>query len=852
MANLRTAFRVIVAIVLILIVTAGVAVAWILYHQPRSGHVLDEALAAGRTAETFVAADEDYFHDMDGAKALSAAEVRGRNTWIVWSGGNDWFWDVMTVKSAGALDFLKTVSSHPLARAKRSTRWYDLGLVNEPCFEEPKGPDPKHWGLWLDQRKPDCVADPFDNPTKYAGVKTGARGATVNGRELPVGSYYGEPTGIVGLRLFPNPAFDDKAAKRWNADKYYECSAQNASLRGPNCTKDDLDYYGGKDLVRPYRVGMSCGFCHVGPNPVNPPADPNNPQWANLSSNVGAQYFWTDRIFYWERDDTNFAFQLFHVFRPGTLDTSFISTDNIVNPRTMNALYQLLPRLLEAKRWGKETLVNGQQNNHQINDYLKDGPLADLYKGPDTVWTPHVLKDGADSVGVMGALNRVYLNIGTFGEEWLLHFNALVGGKPVTPIEISVARKNSAYFKATEAQTFDTAQFFLKTTDPHLLADAPGGAAYLEKDQKVLTRGKEVFAETCARCHSSKRPDPPVPGLDPDGCAGPNYLRCWNDYWAWTKTPEFKQKMRGIVLAPDFLKDNYLSSEFRVPVTLLQTNACSPLATNALGGNIWDNFSSQSYKDLPSVGQITWYDPYTGEPHQYRMPAGGRGYTRPPSLVSVWSTAPFLLNNTVGHFDAEGSVEGRMKSFDDSIRQMLWPDLREKDSLLGDKIPGLIDRVGDRLPAGRKDEKVYLRVGGAYLPDFLQSGIPVGRTLLPWLFGSEGIELGPVPPSTPIGLLANLNPLSEDPDPAKLVDYQARVAVLVKKAVSDLKALGPNASTEQASATFRNLVPRMLELSKCPDFIVNRGHYFGTDSFKDEPGLSDTDKNALIAVLKTF
>ena len=51
-----------------------------------------------------------------------------------------------------------------------------------------------------------------------------------------------------------------------------------------------------------------------------------------------------------------------------------------------------------------------------------------------------------------------------------------------------------------------------------------------------------------------------------------------------------------------------------MPVTLLQTNACSPLATNAIAGNIWDNFSSQSYKDLPSVGTITVHDPFTGEP----------------------------------------------------------------------------------------------------------------------------------------------------------------------------------------------------------------------------------------------
>ena len=41
-------------------------------------------------------------------------------------------------------------------------------------------------------------------------------------------------------------------------------------------------------------------------------------------------------------------------------------------------------------------------------------------------------------------------------------------------------------------------------------------------------------------------------------------------------------------------------------------------------------------------------------------------------------------------------------------------------------------------------------------------------------------------------------------------------------------------------------------MSKCPDYVVNRGHYFGTDYFKEEAGLSDSDKRALIAFLKTF
>ena len=155
-----------------------------------------------------------------------------------------------------------------------------------------------------------------------------------------------------------------------------------------------------------------------------PPADPENPQWENLSSNVGAQYFWIDRIFTWQSDPTSFAFQLFHTSRPGTLDTSLVSSDNINNPRSMNAVYGLLPRLELSKRWGKETLAGGGLNNKQFNEYIHEGPLTQFFQPPDTVWTGRILKDGSDSVGALGALNRVYLNIGLFSEEWLLHFRA--------------------------------------------------------------------------------------------------------------------------------------------------------------------------------------------------------------------------------------------------------------------------------------------------------------------------------------------------------------------------------------------------------------------------------------------
>ncbi len=794
--------------------------------RERAGHVLDEASKVGRAAESFPAAGEDYFRDMDGGIALGADEMKGRNTWIVWTGGNDRFWDTITVNSYGGFDLLKILSSHASLKFSRDNRWNYLGLVNEPCFDKPTGPDPQRHGLWLDKRRSDCPADPFENEQKYPGVKIGARG-----KNMPVGSFYGYASGIIGLRIFPNPDFDEAAARKWDPARYYT----------------DEAYYLRKDLVRPYRVGMSCAFCHVGPNPVKPPADPEHPALENLSSNVGAQYFWVDRIFTWKADPSNYMFQLLHSSRPGTLDTSLVSTDYINNPRSMNAVYALGPRMGIAKRWGKETISGGELDNAQFNDYLKDGPLTEFFRKPDQVWTPHVLKDGSDSVGALGALNRVYLNIGLFSEEWLLHFRALTGGTPISPIAIAVARKNSAYWRATEAQTPAMAAFFLKGTAPHYLKDAPGGPAHLTGSPAALQQGKVVFAERCARCHSSKQPAS-VQGLDPAGCAGAGYLDCWKRYWDHTKTDEYKAAMRQIVLADDFLADNFLSTDVRVPVTLLETNACSPLATNAIAGNIWDNFSSKSYKALPSVGTITVHDPFTGEPRPYPMPAGGRGYIRPASLVSAWSTAPFLQNNTVGRFEPSPSVEARMRSFDDSIEQMLWPEKRAKDKVLGDKVPGVIDRTTARS---------YVRIAGGYLPPLLQPLLGPLHRYLPWLVGEGGIEIGPIPAGTPVNLLANLELM---PDAASLGDrikvdtvtHGKQIVELLWTIKRDLASLPAGATDDEARQKFANLREPLLKLSKCPDFVVNRGHYFGTSQFKEEPGLGDEDKRALIEFIKTF
>jgi hypothetical protein len=832
-----------------------------------AGYVKDEAMCVGRRAESLPAADEDYFQDMDngatknrvalardlapflsrpsGAGSMQPddvwkAVVRGRNNWIVWTAGDDRLWDIMNSASFGELDFLKILSNHPReTRYNRSKRWAYLGLVNEPCFIKPEKPRSDRFGLWLDERDPSCGADPFENEAKYKGVEIGARGRS----GFPAGSFYGYASGVIGLRLFPNPAFDAAAEKKWDAKKFYE----------------DPGYYNNKDLVRPYRVGMSCGFCHVGPNPTNPPADPENPKWENLNSNPGAQYFWWDRIFSFASNEEDFAVHYLRQSRPGTLDTSLLSTDYISNPRTMNAIYSLGTRMRNSLRLGHETLAGGEQNNRQFNDRdykLSDTPLMQFFTSPDKVWTPRVLKDGSDSVGGLGSLNRVYVNIGMFSEEWLKHFHPIIGGKAISPIPIRTGRANSTYWRATESQTPDVALFLLATAKPDYLKNAPGGPDYLLEDADKVQRGKVVFAERCARCHSSKLPEKAY-SFFAASCTGQGYLDCWKKYWTWTKTNDFKQSMAGIVAAGDFLDDNFLSNDLRVPVTLLETNACSPLATNAIKDSIWHDFSANSYKELPAVGKITIYDPFTGAPRLFEMPDGGRGYTRVPSLISLWSTAPFLLNNSVGDpmgkYTPNPTVDTRMRAFDSAIEQMLWPEKRKGDlkvvTASGKILNGEVDRTV--VPTWIKAPRGYLPgpLAGAYDTLLLHDPLVDWLGLRPFV-RDDGLAIGPIPAGTPVALLGNIE-LDKGNNWWVDIRYKIELVRLVLKFKSHSRVLSKGGDGD-ASDEERKLFNDLLAANKCPDFVVNRGHYFGTDYFAEEPGLSDEDKFALIAFLKTF
>ena len=85
---------------------------------------------------------------------------------MVWSAGNDRLWDWLARKSAGSFDLLKIVGSYDPEKDRRVTpgqreklkqkyrfrrenRRAWLGVVNEPCYHQAEGADPRRYGLWL-------------------------------------------------------------------------------------------------------------------------------------------------------------------------------------------------------------------------------------------------------------------------------------------------------------------------------------------------------------------------------------------------------------------------------------------------------------------------------------------------------------------------------------------------------------------------------------------------------------------------------------------------------------------------------------------------------------------------------
>ena len=847
-----------------------VACAFLAVASCKKNELVDEAKAAGKTTADFPADEYDYFRDMDMRPdgiadangnsrlkplELTTDEIKGRNTWVLWCAGDEVFWDYLAGHSYGFMDPLKLCDFAPEDKLGRK-RWGPAGLTIEPGTKVSDKPD--EFGLYIRQPEDATVRQPDPN-------------------------VYGRSSGIVGLRLFPNPKFDEKARKHWDAVKY----------------RKDENYYNDPDLVRPYRVGMSCVFCHVAPHPLNPPADPEAPKWENLSTTIGAQYFRIRAVFGNLLKEENLIYHLLDSQPPGTIDTSLIATDQINNTSTMNALWDFGARLDRsgilahrspeyardyAARYGHNDFEQVSSASAQLPVLLYD--LPDVYANPRPV--PRILLEGADSIGAWGALARVYLNIGMFSERWITLQNLFIGFRKQQPFKISDVEKNSIYWQVNKGNVDYLAEFFLKSTGPMRLKDAPGGKQLGQlKGEGVpwdpaLAAGRKVFAERCIVCHSSKQPN----GMN-GAPLGPEKVDP-NKLVDYLKDLGYRQWALTEVEKPDFWQNNFLSAEIRVPMTVVKTNAARSLGSNAVAGHMWEDYSSDTYKNLPAVQKITYWNPFAQRDVKWQPPGNGRGYYRPPPLIGIWATAPFLHNNTCGLFNNDPSVKGRLEAFDDGIRRLLTPGQTDEEAAANRYLwtngPSLEmgtpinHATAQRLKQDhglvwRTPVETHLHVPASGIQQFIAGVSPDWIRWLvnyPWLsfavlllialvilLRSRKRALGYIvlvlallfgffatfirgwfgdlnvlhlPAGTPVDLLANL-------DPAEITITKPANLVAVSWGMRNLKKPDTDAERKQ--------VAKLLGMSTSPDLVLDRGHYFAKDLSKQE--LDD-----LIDLLKTF
>jgi mono/diheme cytochrome c family protein len=384
-----------------------------------------------------------------------------------------------------------------------------------------------------------------------------------------------------------------------------------------------------------------------------------------------------------------------------------------------------------------------------------------------------------------------------------------------TPFDIGQARRDCAQFRAIEDRLDDVVNFLLSARPADLykargLKDIRDLVEQLDKEFGAgsVDRGKIIFAQNCARCHSSQ----PEPFMA-------------RDFREISKNPQEKD-----------LRIDWLGNDRLTPVSEVGTHQARALHSNHMDGHVWAEYGSENLRAKPP-------DPNIKEPAD-----GGRGYYRNISLLNVWAYAPFMHNNAIGpevcggpddpHYHSpyvnrddtplshppacrpfDPSVKGRYELYKASMKELLSPSTRIPKVTMFDQ--EVVIRLFPKLNDGTLEKFV------------------------------DGIIV--FPKGTPSSRIGNFRHkefvddlVTAKIDFAKLkAKYAARygaqkgdqVATTLQETANRLLA-NPTLIVSAAGG-LREVYSNSLSLRE------NEGHRFGED-------LSDKDKNALIAFLATL
>ncbi len=644
---------------------------------------------------------------------------------------------------------------------------------------------------------------------------------------------FGTSTGVLGLRKFPNP--------RFNAEKWGQLNGSAASWEGYRATltgtesdkKLGVNRLLDGSVEPPFRIGMACGACHIAYKPDNPPADPNNPKWENIDGLVGNQYSRISNLLGSGFGKHALEWQLIARARPGIVDTSALPMDYVSNAGTMNAIINFARR-----PQFEQTVLKWRKTSSCAADAPADACWCEPGK-PGKCWerttkkepVHSILKGGEDSIGAEEAIQRVYFNIGSCSEQcWLNHIPDLRAADPnqrnygQTPFNIGQCRRDCASFRAIEDRLPDLKDFFLSAR-PSDLHTARGLTTRDELISQLdaeyfpgaVARGREIYIERCAACHSSQ------PSL--------------------SSRSDFHATMPNDAT----LRVDWLGNDKVEPASEIGTYGGRSLHSNHMPTRVWAEYASiELAKRAP--------DPARKEV----MKGAGRGYYRNISLLSAWAHAPFMHNNAIGpeicgkpanadvdfyespYVNKDGkpvsdapacvsfdtSVEGRYKLYVASMRELLNPDKRvPKMHLLSDDIiipvvPKIEDTklsglLGIQLSLVIPKGTAALDVNSLRFKDLLQDVVLLKRDT------------------------AKLDAKYKDLlDASQLAALKDGLQRLILAAIIDDKPAVIELSGERG-AFVRNFYSNIL------DRVENVGHRFGET-------LSNQDKDALIAFVATL
>lgn len=768
---------------------------------------------------------------------LTAAQKAGCLIWFNATAGNARFHTyVLPQRLPVLLDWYRVLNSK-----ERPDRFRAWGIINDPGCCTPGAANCPKKSLAETYGMDYCPGD--DELLKFVG-KNGYRDPGCDfadaapdpadphhgRRQSGCALEFGTSSGALGIRKFPNP--------RFNAQKWERLNAGRPDWSGFTAlVKPDTFHSKLRDgsVEPPFYFGMSCGACHIAFDPLNPPKDPANPKPENIKGAVGNQYTNVTAIMASGESTNSPLWRVFNYVRAGTVDTSAFPHDFVGNPGTPNAISNFDHRPdfpnEEVLKWSKTTSC--PSGAHEDSCWCEPGVDGKCWqrrlKKPFDAMDPadpikHVLKGGEDSVGLLEAIQRVYINIGSCSETcWANHLTNFFVVDPTqrgfsqTPFEIGQCRRDCPNFRAIEDRLPELAAFLVsqRPTDLYQARHLPSEAALDQQLDRefgsgAVKLGRQVFADNCARCHSNQKPDPS----------------------GSFRAVDFR--MTG----PDGVRVDFLSNDQAQPVVSeIGTNRSRALHSNHMIGHVWEQYGSVTLHNRPA-------DPNDPDPSD-----GGRGYYRNTTLLSAWATAPFLHNNAIGpevcgkptnkandfyyspYVDAsdrpmqnpppcwafDPSVEGRFKLYKASMEDLLTPPARRlrKVTLL--------------------NEPITIEAG----PKFYD---PVHRR---WVLFRITIPAG-----TPQAMVGNLlyKQLLVDLTLSVTDFSQLKTKLKDEKAAQEVRGMLNEFVTQLG--TPMNVIDKHQSLIKkyymtSTDFVENSGHPFGS-------GLSERERRALIAFVATL